>query len=1812
MRTHTFIKSTLDSFGRNLYGRRVYFTRSRAIRRLALAVAFLFVWSWILAPAAKAAESTRVNLEPAKAWLNTAWSGVTAVFAPMSVYGGAGHLALPSDPATLLNDVGHLTRYPSQEQLKSWRNSIRSHHPCVARLAQLHIWLGEYALAQDQQPEEAAHHFRLAESLIRKTDPAYGLAVYDTALAVYYEGAYSAASDDFHSLLASRLVGYPRQTCALWYREASECAQYHESHTNIGIPEPTRLDPLCAAAAIAARLRTMSLPYDQRTVLKAVHVTGEGSTLQDVVNAGPKLGLSIRAVKADDQGLIHLPKPLVAWVERDHFVAVVKADHKGVSYLCSDCGPWPGGQVDLTWRQWHTMATGVYAVITMPGSTWDQAIQAALAIPYGRESQPVRVASTNLSGLGIGKVAPQIHVLAALLESHVIGGPPPDQGQFIGCGNKISSMHPSLQNCPCDHSPNGDPVELATGEEQYTPPADLTVYNPYGPSVTWSRIYNSLRATSPEYLSDDFGAGWSHGYNVVLYDPTMTWSFGDSGGYSSGSGGQGTGGSGGGTTGGSTSTSGTTGGTGTSGSTTGGSPDFWITLSPTSDTVQSCAASAPTSTVYVNAANGFSGSVTLSASVSSPSNGITAVVNPGSVNVSSTATTQGYTTASLQVTVPSGTTPGTYTITVTGSSTGYSNQTATYTLTVDQCNNTTGENPINPAATTPRSQEPQVLKMGNVMPEDMGLPTYSPPAAGNKDLILPNGADITIVFPTTNSGDLSANCTAELNSSAGGVPLVVTWSRSSINGQFGAYSITMPDRTVWTMSHVNIQADVAPEQETGVPYMLTQITDRMGRYLTLNYAYTIYSDQQTQAPGEGGSTFTLGYGAPGYGGSGGVAWLGAGEYSVPSYFPLLTSIQNMYNTPLLTVTRVRDYMAHSGAVPQFGDQTAGNIICVSDCYTRYVYYHTGAYATQNVPTAYPQGYQELDYVSQVTTEVSAWQDFENPANWTQQTGLGQYYSGPSDTPTALFNLQYAAVGNNDPGNGNGPETLATLGWVSQPSPTGSGSATMAITYDSSGYVTSVVDANGNTRQYTPGTVPPSLQNNGTIAGAEQVSIYAPGANTPTYTHTVMVGQNMNKIADTDGAGNVIYLYTYNDPNDPYAPSSVQDGTNHTWSFVYDQWGQLHQETDPRGTVTNYTWEYPSSQVPTVVNSIADANTSFTMGELYSVQQGSRTPTTLTYYETTGLVNTLTYPKPNTSDNNGTVEESFTYNSNGDVLTVTQPNNNATSNGITTTYTYIENSGDVPYKGEVETVADNLGDTTSFNYDERGNLYQVTGDLGDTYTGSNYYYTTTYYHNLADQLTEEIDPPTGESGSGQSYTKYNYRYPGGSLYSVARYDESNNEAAYANYALDQEGNVLEASGSFPSITQTYDAAYRLSSVTDGNNHTTDYYYNAQGYLYQVAYPGVAGTPPGPYTAGTADTVTYTNYDNDGNPLTRVDGRDITTTYAYTDANGLLNAISYNDGKTTSVGITYDSYSRPYVVTDGAGTTTYNYDDDDNVTAKQVNYTSGPSPTLSYSYYNDGSLQTLSTPAGNFNYSYDGAQRLASLTSPSGYPTNYQYYTNNWLIQQAAYNGTGTTRKCFQAAYTYDYLGNVATLWNSPWTETNGTWAIGNNYEWTNMLYNGAGNLTSMSTGGTARSAGSNSYAYDGYNQLAYESVTNSLKTYTYGSGGSGGYASDSAGNLTTIRATASQTYNADNERTNSPVAFDGNGNMTTTGSSYPCAWDAENRLTAYNTSTETNTHFADGLCRATRSTEDTWQHRNRSLWYQVSFSPDSYRLADGDT
>jgi len=455
-------------------------------------------------------------------------------------------------PVTLLGQFGDITPEATTAQVAAWKREENHTKAPSARLAQLHLWLGEIAMNLERNPDGAHWHFRMAESMTKDSDPIKGIAAYDNALCLLTAGSYRQSELEFSALMqpGNRLMGFSRPACAIMLRRAAAAYGYHRERAVAGIPEPPHLDRMCAAAALATAMRANRMPYDRATILKAIHVDGYGSTLGDILSAGPKVGMDIRAVVADDKGLVMLPKPCIAHVEHDHFCAVTKADATGVTYLCSDCGPWPGGAVHLTWKQWKFLEPGIYATVTKPGTAWDRALShlgwkteasanvrrnAGLGlVPAVRSAEGIvadtRIASAGalnrvLGGSEFSAVASILPVLRGHVDRYIW-----DAWGFhcgVGCAGPVSNGNAGGTGPSLGPAQNGgDPVSLATGAELYNPPADLTVYNPAGPPVVWSRLYSSDRNyTNVEYTHGDcyegadYGAGWSQSYNMAVFDP---------------------------------------------------------------------------------------------------------------------------------------------------------------------------------------------------------------------------------------------------------------------------------------------------------------------------------------------------------------------------------------------------------------------------------------------------------------------------------------------------------------------------------------------------------------------------------------------------------------------------------------------------------------------------------------------------------------------------------------------------------------------------------------------------------------------------------------------------------------------------------------------------------------------------------------------------------------------------------------------------------------------------------------------------------------------------------------------------------------------------------------------------------------------------------------------------------------------------------------------------------------------------------------------------------------------------------------------
>jgi hypothetical protein len=470
--------------------------------------------------------------------------------------------ALPGAPLTLLDEVGRPARRVTDAEAAAWRAELRRALP--PRRAQLLLWLGEYWLAKRQEPEAAITHFRAALAAAGGPKSAVGgRATYNLAVARFYQGAYREATERFRALThrGTAAAGYDRRQAALFLRHSAACFGYHEKRRKAGITEPERIDPECGAASLAVCLRSLGLPHDRKSVLRVCRVTGMGSTFRDLMDAAAQLDLAAHPVKADREGWIALPKPAIVHVERDHFVVLLRADERGVTYGCSDCGEWPGGRRDVTWAQWRLMEPGAALAVVRKGGAEDRALTAVLRGKGGPaaatrrpgEAGGIRLAAAaGVRGLALGQTGAA--ALEARLRGHVTALLVRSWGPVCGSRPESQRCNPMLLECPEEgggpggggpfcgggrgggrggrggggagagkpqpRGPSaGDPVNLATGEEEYHPEPDLVVYNPKGPAVGWSRMYNSLRAIDAAYQADDFGQGWSHGYNFVVNDP---------------------------------------------------------------------------------------------------------------------------------------------------------------------------------------------------------------------------------------------------------------------------------------------------------------------------------------------------------------------------------------------------------------------------------------------------------------------------------------------------------------------------------------------------------------------------------------------------------------------------------------------------------------------------------------------------------------------------------------------------------------------------------------------------------------------------------------------------------------------------------------------------------------------------------------------------------------------------------------------------------------------------------------------------------------------------------------------------------------------------------------------------------------------------------------------------------------------------------------------------------------------------------------------------------------------------------------------
>ena len=362
-------------------------------------------------------------------------------------------------------------------------------------------------------------------------------------------------------------------------------------------------------------------------------------------------------------------------------------------------------------------------------------------------------------------------------------------------------------------------------------------------------------------------------------------------------------------------------------------------------------------------------------------------------------------------------------------------------------------------------------------------------------------------------------------------------------------------------------------------------------------------------------------------------------------------------------------------------------------------------------------------------------------------------------------------------------------------------------------------------------------------------------------------------------------------------SSLPSAQWMTSSRTYDNFGNLLTLTDPRGNTTSYSYSstyqsaYLTSQTQTLkpgsnqIKSLYGYN-SATGTESWSLDPNGHNTTYA--YDILGRRTRTIYP-------NGQGNVSLAYNDSGNYVDITNENGWHTRNiydGLGRLVVVERFSNGTPYSNE------------SYSYNWMDKTVSQTNPLGKTATCS---------YDLLGRTTKILEPDG-------NYTTLAYNEINASVKSV-------NENGYYKYQYyDRLGRLIsvveQAPFQPPYIDYTtnyyYDEVGNLRQTKDASLQTTRYNYDGLNHLVKTTYPD--------------KTLETLSYDNNGNVVTKIDRKGISTQYSY------------------------DSLNRPL----------------------PISILANPVLDKTYSYDNNGNILSLGSTNATIAYSYDSRNRIISET------------------------------------------------------------------------------------------------------------------------------------------------------------------------------------------------------------------------------------------
>lgn len=432
--------------------------------------------------------------------------------------------------------------------------------------------------------------------------------------------------------------------------------------------------------------------------------------------------------------------------------------------------------------------------------------------------------------------------------------------------------------------------------------------------------------------------------------------------------------------------------------------------------------------------------------------------------------------------------------------------------------------------------------------------------------------------------------------------------------------------------------------------------------------------------------------------------------------------------------------------------------------------------------------------------------------------------------------------------------------------------------------------------------------------------------------------------------------------------------------------------------------------------------------------------------------------------------SYTYNTQGQLLTVTTPPRVGITENRTMTYVYDSN-------GYLESATPPAaGATSSLTYDSYGRIRTITDpenytiildyDALDRPTRKTYpdgSYEEIIYsrldpekhrdrlgrwtHSFHDALRRVVSTrdPLGATVSQQWCTC-------GSLEEVV---DPNGSRTF--WERDIQGRVTNETRADNTVWEyTYEVTTsRLKKLKDPKNQETEYSYFLDDKIQQVTYVNAVITTPN---------VSYTYDSAYGRPTTLTDGTG-TTTYTYhpVTATPPLGA-----GRLSSV-------DGPYA----NDVVSYGYDELGRIVSRTMN---GVATTWSYDTL--GRVRALTDPLGSFPHDYVvTSARLASVSYPNGQVTSYAYHPNSGdkRLQEIHHRASVSGATLSKLNYAYDAAGNI-----TQWTQQEGASAAkvyDLTYDAANQLVSGVYRTTDASPTILKRYA----YAYDGAGNRTVEQI-----------------------------------------------------------------------------------------------------------------------------